>query len=341
MMNRKLALAVVVLAISAVAARPDAKTSLNVVVMDPLALPLSCPCVKGYAQRDYDQLGSYLEQKLGRPVKVAFAESLVTALKEKTDAKADLVIGKYSVVNFDAKRTGLTLSPIAALTGKDGKTTQTGLVVVLKDDPAKKIEDLKDYKILYGNVEADEKHAAVMKMFKNHQFVIPAKPTTCAACDEGALKLMEMGKAGEKGAAVISSLILSLALSSTFGRDRNPNRDNLEGPSESPPQVIDARNKADAAYQRGEYAQVVEVSTWLIENYPNDNVHVAYHLRGSAKVELGRIASSGKQVRDGRGRVRCVKNRRPCDDPVTPRPRSVADILGRYSSIDLDRQGNS
>jgi ABC-type phosphate/phosphonate transport system substrate-binding protein len=205
-MNRKLISGLVVLAIgSAVAARPDAKTSLNVVVMDPLALPLSCPCVKGYAQRDYDQLGSFLEQKLGRPVKVAFSESLVTALKDKTDGKADLVIGKFSVVNFDAKRSGLTLSPIAALTGKDGKTTQTGLVVVLKDDPAKKIEDLKDYKILYGNVEADEKHAAVMKMFKNHQFVIPAKPTTCAACDEGALKLMEMGKAGEKGAAVISS----------------------------------------------------------------------------------------------------------------------------------------
>jgi ABC-type phosphate/phosphonate transport system substrate-binding protein len=205
-MNRRLVSALVALAVSgAVTARPDAKSPLNVVVMDPLALPLSCPCVKGYAQRDYDQLGSFLEQKLGRTVKVAFSESLVTALKEKTDGKADLVIGKFSVVNFDAKRAGLTLSPIAALTGKDGKTTQTGLVVVLKDDPAKKIEDLKDYKILYGNVEADEKHAAVMKMFKNHQFVIPAKPTTCAACDEGALKLMEMGKAGEKGAAVISS----------------------------------------------------------------------------------------------------------------------------------------
>ena len=31
--------------------RPAAFTS------DPLAAPLSCPCVKGYAQRDYDQNG--------------------------------------------------------------------------------------------------------------------------------------------------------------------------------------------------------------------------------------------------------------------------------------------
>jgi ABC-type phosphate/phosphonate transport system substrate-binding protein len=183
----------------------DKKTAFTVVVMDPLALPLSCPCVKGYAQRDYEKLGTYLEQKLGQPVKVEFSESLVTALKEKTDGKADLVIGKYSVVLFDAKRAGLKFTPVGSLTGKDGKTTQTGLVVVLNEDPAKKIEDLKDYTILYGNVEADEKHAAVMKMFKDHKFVIPEKPKTCAACDEGALKLMDMVKNGEKGAAVISS----------------------------------------------------------------------------------------------------------------------------------------
>jgi len=183
----------------------EKKAAFTVVVMDPLALPLSCPCVKGYAQRDYEQLGTYLEQRLNRPVKVSFSESLVTALKDKTNGKADLVIGKFSVVNFDAKRAGLALSPIAALSGKDGKTTMTGMVVVLNNDPAKTIDDLKSYKILYGNVESDEKHAAVMKMFKNHQFVIPEKPATCSACDEGALKLMEMGKNGVQGAAVISS----------------------------------------------------------------------------------------------------------------------------------------
>lgn len=182
-----------------------ADRELTVVVMDPLALPLSCPCVKGYAQRDYDKLGAYLEKKLGRPVKVAFSESLVSALKNKTDGKADLVIGKHSVVLHDAKKAGLKFSTVASLTGKDGKTTQTGLVVVLNEDPAKSIADLKSYTILYGEAEAEEKHGAVMKMFKGHQFVIPEKPKTCAACDEGATKLMDMGKAGEKGAAVISS----------------------------------------------------------------------------------------------------------------------------------------
>lgn len=107
-------------------------------------------------------------------------------------------------------------------------------------------------------------------------------------------------------ATVLFSLIVSLAVSATFardrdfpfGRDRNPDSDLPGGQSQSPPEVTDARSKADTAYERGDYAKVVELATWLIENFPTDNVHVAYYLRASGKVELGRIARSGKQVRD-------------------------------------------
>src|SRR5436190_7328112 len=77
--------------------------SLIMVVMDPLAAPLSCPCVKGYAQRDYEKLANHLHQELKRPVTVAFSESLAKALDEQTEGRADIVIGKQSVVEFDAK----------------------------------------------------------------------------------------------------------------------------------------------------------------------------------------------------------------------------------------------
>lgn len=199
------ALAGIVGAAGLLAARPVGKPGLTMVVMDPLALPLSCPCVQGYAQRDYEKLGQFMEQKLGQPVTVAFSESLPAALKKKTDGKADIVIGKHSMVLHDAKTAGMKLSPVASLTGKDGKTTMTGMIIVLKDDSAKTIDDLRGRKILYGGAESEEKHGAIMKLLRGHKFVIPEKPETCAACDEGALKLMEMDKAGEKGAAVISS----------------------------------------------------------------------------------------------------------------------------------------
>ena len=44
--------------------------ALSLVVMDPLAAPLSCPCVAGYAQRKYEKLAEYLQQRLKRPVRV-------------------------------------------------------------------------------------------------------------------------------------------------------------------------------------------------------------------------------------------------------------------------------
>ena len=43
-----------------------AEPPVRVVVMDPLALALSCSCVDGVGQRRYDQLAAHLEQATGR-----------------------------------------------------------------------------------------------------------------------------------------------------------------------------------------------------------------------------------------------------------------------------------
>ena len=83
-------------------------------------------------------------------------------------------------------------------------------------------------------------------------------------------------------------------------RDRNRNlEDMIGGDVPSPPDVLEARAKADTAYQQRDYNKVIEVTNWLIETHPTDNAHFAYHLRASAKVELGRAAGSAKQVREG------------------------------------------
>jgi tetratricopeptide (TPR) repeat protein len=84
-------------------------------------------------------------------------------------------------------------------------------------------------------------------------------------------------------------------------RDRDRDRDLQERINDlpSPPEVLEARAKADTSYQQGEYAKVIELTNWLIDNFPTDNVHFAYHLRASAKIELGKAAGSGKQVREG------------------------------------------
>jgi ABC-type phosphate/phosphonate transport system substrate-binding protein len=177
------------------------------VVMDPLALPLSCPCVQGYAQRNYDKLGAKLQKDLGRPVKVVYSESLTKALKEDAHGRADVVIGKHSVVQFDASRADLKITPIARLSGKDGMTMQTGLIVVPKDDPAKTVSDLAGYRIVFGPEECDEKHSAAITLLKNNGVKLPEKLETSPACSDGACNILDEFKkdSTSRGAALISS----------------------------------------------------------------------------------------------------------------------------------------
>jgi ABC-type phosphate/phosphonate transport system substrate-binding protein/outer membrane protein assembly factor BamB len=174
--------------------------------MDPLALPLSCPCVEGYAQRDYDKLGAYLSERLGRPVHVTFAESFEKALAKKDCDGIDIAIGKDSVIRHDAKQKKMKVSPIAQLTGKNGLTTQTGLIVVRSADSAEQVEDLDGYRILYGTVECDEKFAAPRTLLSDAgiETVAAEAAETTVSCSDGACKIIEWGDA-EKAAAVISS----------------------------------------------------------------------------------------------------------------------------------------
>jgi lipoprotein NlpI len=97
----------------------------------------------------------------------------------------------------------------------------------------------------------------------------------------------------------LMSCLLSAFAPAAFSRDGDFDNRIFEQPRGSSPEVTETRSQADSAYQQGDYARVIELATRLIDNYPGDNVHVAYHLRASAKIELGRLAGSGKQVREG------------------------------------------
>jgi ABC-type phosphate/phosphonate transport system substrate-binding protein/outer membrane protein assembly factor BamB len=184
---------------------PAGKT-LSLVVMDPLAEPLSCPCVQGYAQRKYEKLADYLAEKLGRPVNVTFAESFEKALAKDDCKTIDIAIGKDSVVRHDAATAKLKVVPLARLTGQDGRTTQTGLIVVRSADPARRLQDLRGYRILFGPRECDEKFAAARRALESAGIEIPAidAAETTQACSDGACKIIDWGDS-QQAAAVISS----------------------------------------------------------------------------------------------------------------------------------------
>lgn len=182
----------------------DSDSTVSLVVMDPLAAPLSCPCVEGYAQRKYEVLGEHLEKALGRDVKVSFGESLQTARK-KASGKADIIIGKQSVVLADAKAAKLGVTAIARLSDQQGRTTQFGMIVVNRDDPAQSLEDLDGYTIIFGPAEAEEKSSAASQLLSEAGIEIPAdKHKIDAACSDGACKVIDLGPSSMT-AAVISS----------------------------------------------------------------------------------------------------------------------------------------
>jgi ABC-type phosphate/phosphonate transport system substrate-binding protein len=173
--------------------------------MDPLAVQLACDCVEGYAQRKYDKLGIFLEKRLRRPVEIAFGENLADILKHNP-GRVDLIIGKRSVVLFDAAETKTAIRPIAMLTDKNGSTDLTGLFIVRHSDPAESISDLKDYSILFGPKWEVEKYIAAIATLKAKRVPLSTEINTSPSCNSAALAVVEK----DVDAAVISSYALAL-----------------------------------------------------------------------------------------------------------------------------------
>ena len=181
------------------------KPALQLVVMDPLCKELSCPCVKGFAQRDYRALGDFLSKKLGRPVEFTACETLAAGI-QRTHNSVDLVIGKDSVIRSQASAQKGAFRPLARLSDRQGKTTLTGLFVVRVNSPVKGLTDLKDRKILFGPAECEEKYSAALAALQSTGVPLPYKPDTRQGCDGTVLEVAEK----KADAGVISSYAIKL-----------------------------------------------------------------------------------------------------------------------------------
>ncbi|MEM9644911.1 MAG: PQQ-binding-like beta-propeller repeat protein, partial [Planctomycetota bacterium] len=107
-------------------------------------------------------------------------------------------------VRADATAADLEVVPLGQLTDTQGSTTQTGLIVVNRDDPARTVKDLVGYDVTFGPPEADEKHQEAMLLLASVG-VATAEPLTVAdACSDGACKVIDLGPQS-KTATVISS----------------------------------------------------------------------------------------------------------------------------------------
>jgi len=191
-------------AVAAAAAGAAGADAVCVVVMDPLAARLSCPCVKGYAQRDYDALAEHLGKALGRPVRLGFGASLSAGLKDAGCGRADLVIGKDSVVRADGAAAGTPLEPVCALTDATGSCTTRGVFVVPADDVAESLEDVFDHVFFLGRQEHAEKHVCALDALRAVGIPEPSSIREADSCSEAAAAILEL-ESPAQAVAVISS----------------------------------------------------------------------------------------------------------------------------------------
>jgi hypothetical protein len=176
---------------------------ITIVVTDPLALPLACACVEGFAQRKYEKLADFLQMKLKKSVRVVWGDSIGIAKKEHGLGEKTLFIGKDSVVRFDTRAMNLEVTPLAQLTDVRGSVNQHGLFVVRKENPATSLLDLEGYQVLWGPEKCEEKSNSPKGKLQELEIGIK-DGETCDTCTVAALKLVEYSSAS-KTVAVISS----------------------------------------------------------------------------------------------------------------------------------------
>ncbi len=185
-------------------ASAEAPQHITMIVMDPLSAPLACDCVKGYANRQYQRLSEYLEEALRTEVRIFWSESLDDALKTKTSGRADLVIGKDSVVRHQAHVLKRSLKPIASLSDLEGKTTQRGLFVVRTKNAAASVIDLEGAEVFFGPEDCDEKWKAPRALLVDLGIKASNKSSVQPSCSVAAKKLVDFSD-DTNVAAVISS----------------------------------------------------------------------------------------------------------------------------------------
>ena len=175
---------------------------ITILVMDPLAEPLSCACVEGLGQRNYHLLAKFLSEDLGRPVEVVFEESLPLGLK-RAKGKIDFIIGKRSMVEFDAKQEKMPIRRVAKLTGPDGKTTVRGVFVVRKDSKIRSLKDLKGGKLRLGPKADAETHTAALETLAKAKLGEEVRVRSTHSMEEGVFAVTD----GDADAMVITEYL--------------------------------------------------------------------------------------------------------------------------------------
>lgn len=155
----------------------------------------------------------------------------------------------------------------------------------------------------------------------------------------GSCASLVSGPVGLRNVARLGLLLTVIATVTTPAAAQFPFRqpENFRQP-QSPYEPL--RQRGFDHYQKGEYAQAINVATQVLNFEPEDPI--SFYLRASAKIELGRQAGDGKQIRDGIQDARRALAIRGADDkfanlyiPYLYGMSSLAIVEGKVSHAEI------
>jgi ABC-type phosphate/phosphonate transport system substrate-binding protein/outer membrane protein assembly factor BamB len=177
---------------------------LRILVTDPLCAELAPEPLKDRATRDYGPLGTYLQERLGRPVEIRYSAN-PQEIPRSDPRQIDLMIGRIPQTSGESAALDVASQEpdrlIAHLTNLDGGAEVSGLFVVRRNSPAKTLGDLADHRIQFGPPCEAERHSAALALLAEHG-VAPIPPLKIVPDCAEALAAVAQGDAD---AAVIPS----------------------------------------------------------------------------------------------------------------------------------------
>ncbi len=135
----------------------------------------ACECVHFIASRSYDSLCAMLRAKHNIELElVYFPEDIYGLERAVAEGRFDAVLAKPWSILQEAGKAGRRFTRVVDLRDPNNNTELRGLIIVKADSPYKTMASLKGLPLAMGQVDAYEKHQAVITTFNRAGLTVPA-----------------------------------------------------------------------------------------------------------------------------------------------------------------------
>ncbi len=166
----------------------------------------SCKCIENIATRQYGDFCRQLKARYNIELEFVYFLEPYELDKAFLEGKFDAVLCKPWLVFRHSEGRSEKMVRVADLQGLNGDTGLWGMVIVPKDSTIKKLSEISDHRIAYGQPDAYEKHQGALELFQREGVKIDqARLVEKASC----LECLDLLMKNDVDAAVISNYALT------------------------------------------------------------------------------------------------------------------------------------